>query len=100
MRLSLRAVAGTLVIYASTASGQAVTSYVTINEPAIKGEPDKIVCKKEETIGTRLGTKKLCLTVSEWNHRANAARWETERLQMGVCVPGAGCAIEGPGEPF
>jgi hypothetical protein len=100
MRLPLRAVAGIFVVFTSAASGQAITSYVTINQPAEKGEPDKIVCKKEEQIGTRLGTKKLCLTVSEWNQRALAGRAEAERLQMGVCVPGAGCAEEGPGEPF
>ena len=51
MRLSLRAVAGTLVIYASTASGQAVTSYVTINEPAIKA----ILAEVDGAIPVQLG---------------------------------------------
>lgn len=42
---------------------------------------NRIVCKKEERVGSRLGAKKVCLTVQEWNQRAAEDREETGRVQ-------------------
>ena len=42
----------------------------------------KIVCKKEETIGSRLAAKKVCLTVQEWKDLAEANREHTEKVQQ------------------
>ncbi len=88
-------------MFASVAPAQ-ISSYQTSRPAAVTGNPDKIVCQKEEKIGTRLGATKVCLTVSEWQSRAKIHREQTERIQMGVCVPGGG---EGPcntakGEPY
>ena len=47
-----------------------------------KAEVERIVCKKEIPIGSRLGAKKVCLSVKEWQDRANADRDETERAQQ------------------
>ena len=90
----LKIFAATAVLLATVAPAQTITSYRTINPAPVKGEPDKIVCQKEEKIGSRLAARKICLKVSEWNERAKIHRDQTERLQMGVCVPGAGCGGE------
>ena len=74
----------------SAAAPAQVTSYKTNNPAPLKGDANKIVCEKQEKIGTRLGAKKVCLTVAEWNERAKADRDMTERIQSGVCGQGEG----------
>jgi hypothetical protein len=46
-----------------------------------KNDPNRIVCKREETLGSRLGAKKVCLTVKEWQELSNANREHTEEIQ-------------------
>lgn len=46
-----------------------------------KSDVNRIVCRKQETIGSRLGAKKVCLTVKEWQERTAADREETDRVQ-------------------
>ncbi|HET8535266.1 MAG TPA: hypothetical protein VFL74_06925 [Sphingomicrobium sp.] len=82
----LKSLAAMAVLLSATASAQAVTSYRTNNPAPIKGDANKIVCQKEETIGTRLGGKKVCLTVAEWQARQQADRDQTERVQSGTRV--------------
>lgn len=45
-------------------------------------DPNRIVCKKEEGIGSRLAAKKVCLTVQEWKDLAEANREHTEKVQQ------------------
>jgi len=74
------------LVIAAEAPAQLITSYTTANPSRIKGDPNRIVCQKEETIGTRLGAKKVCLTVAEWQQRAKEDREQTERVQSGARV--------------
>ncbi len=85
------------VLISAAASAQTITSYRTNIATDLKGDPDKIVCKKEETIGTRLGSKKVCLTVADWNALARENRERTERIQSGTCQAGEG---QGCMDPF
>ena len=78
------------LLFSTAAPAQIVTSYRTANPSHIKGNPNRIVCQKEETIGTRLGAKKVCLTVKEWQDRAAADRTETERIQQSARAPSSG----------
>ena len=47
-----------------------------------KSEVNRIVCKKQEEIGSRLGAKKVCLTVKQWQDQADASREDIERIQQ------------------
>jgi hypothetical protein len=85
-----------LTLIVATAAPAQVTSYRTINPAPIKGDSNKLVCQKEETIGTRLGDKKICLTVSEWNDRKRDQRERTEQIQAGTCQVGEGQACLDP----
>ncbi len=49
-------------------------------------ELDKVVCKKEDSLGSRLSAKRVCLTVREWRQQAEDSREATERLQQGQGV--------------
>jgi hypothetical protein len=55
---------------------------------AKKSDADRIICQKEEQIGTRLAPKKVCLTVREWAERAQLNRAETERVQQNTYKSG------------
>ncbi|HWI77392.1 MAG TPA: hypothetical protein VNS53_09970 [Sphingomicrobium sp.] len=79
-RLLIGAVAGMLIASAA----QAQVSYVSNNLPAKKGDPNRIVCEQEEAIGTRLGGKRICMTVEQWNEKHNEHREFTERIQSGT----------------
>ena len=80
-----RILAATAILSASVATAQGI-SYQTDKPAPIKGDSDKIVCQKEEKIGTRLGATKVCLTVAEWRERREADRDITEKVQSGVRV--------------
>ena len=82
----LKSLMAMAVLVSAAAPAQVVTSYGTNNPAPIKGDANKIVCQKEETIGTRLGGKKVCLTVAEWQARQQADRDQTERVQSGTRV--------------
>jgi hypothetical protein len=49
---------------------------------------DKMVCKTEDTLGTRLGAHRVCATVREWKDQEDENRQATQAIQ-GV---GAGCS--------
>jgi hypothetical protein len=51
---------------------------------AKKSDVNRIICQKEEQIGTRLAPRKVCLTAKEWAERAKVGREETERVQQGT----------------
>ena len=71
-----------LVLVSSTAAAQ-VTS-IQSNNPAPKGgkqDLDRIVCEVDETTGTRLGARKVCKTVAEWQDLRSQTRTNVEMTQ-------------------
>lgn len=77
-------VIGALILSASPAVAQTAPTQApqAVDIPSTeKSDVNRIVCRKTETIGTRLGAKKVCLTVKEWQDRASADREETDRVQ-------------------
>ena len=86
-------VASALVIAAVPAAAQDTADPVAPQPIVVsteKSEVNRIVCKKQEQIGSRLGAKKVCLTVKEWQDRAAADRTETERIQQSARAPSSG----------
>jgi hypothetical protein len=51
---------------------------------ATKSDLDRIVCEKEEQIGTRLGARKVCKTVKEWQEQRRIQREDVERVQQNI----------------
>lgn len=68
----------------TTAAPAQVTSYERNNPAPVKGNPNTMVCKKDETLGTRLGARKVCLTVQQWTDKAKEHREFTEKIQSGT----------------
>lgn len=74
-------VTGALMLMASPAIAQTPTESAD-RQDAKKSDVNRIICQKEEQIGTRLAPKKVCLTAQEWAERAKVGRDETERAQL------------------
>jgi len=54
-------------------------------------DANRMVCHYEDMPGTKLGAHKICGPQSAWDARQQQAREMTEKIQMGTCVPYAGC---------
>lgn len=51
--------------------------------PAKKIDPlDRIVCRTEEGLGSRLNRKKVCMSLRDWKNQADDSRMEVEKLQQ------------------
>jgi len=44
---------------------------------------DKIVCRTEDTLGSRLKAHKVCATLREWKDQEDENRQEVDRVQQG-----------------
>lgn len=47
-----------------------------------KSDLNKVVCEKQETTGTRLGTKKVCMTVAQWIEFQNDVKDQMRRMEI------------------
>ena len=49
-------------------------------------DPNRIICEKEEVIGTRLGAKKVCKTWLEWQQQRQEHRNSVEKVQQNTNI--------------
>jgi hypothetical protein len=68
-----------LLMVAVAAPALAQTSG-TPTKPQQPAKP-KLICEKQEEIGTRLGGRKVCHTKEEWDQLRSAAREDLEKSQ-------------------
>jgi hypothetical protein len=69
-----------LALVATPATAQ-VTSLEAANQLPKTGNPDRIVCERQETTGTRLGARNVCLTVAQWAEKKREHRETVESIQ-------------------
>ena len=77
------AAAGVLLATGIPALADSASSSPT--QPTTKsndGEQNKVVCRRIESIGTRLNTKRVCRTKGEWDAEQAANRMDLERNQV------------------
>ncbi|MBA3577234.1 MAG: hypothetical protein H0W39_06455 [Sphingomonas sp.] len=72
-----------MALIATPALAQAPASASAVSD-STRNANERLICQKEEVIGSRLAAKKICLTAKEWKERADGGREETERVQMGT----------------
>ncbi|MGH8527071.1 MAG: hypothetical protein ACREXY_23550 [Gammaproteobacteria bacterium] len=53
-------------------------------------DPNRMVCQREETTGTRLGARKVCLTAAQWEEKRREHREQIERAQQNVGIKNDG----------
>jgi len=74
-------IAAALALLASSPALAQVTS-ISTNNPAPKGQDlNKIVCEVDQTTGSRLGARKVCKTVLEWQQMRTEQREHVEGVQ-------------------
>ena len=49
----------------------------------IAKDPNEVVCEKQEVLGSRVASKKVCMTRSEWAERRRLERQEIDKAQVG-----------------
>lgn len=84
MTIKVFAIAG-LFLLASGAPVLADTASSSGSQPTTKAEdndPNKVICRRIESIGTRLSTKRVCRTKGEWDAEQAANRMDLERNQV------------------
>lgn len=74
--------AAVLMVMTAPVAAQTTPASVPAGKTEATSDALKIVCKKEEAIGSRLAAKKVCLTVQEWKDLAEANREHTEKVQQ------------------
>ena len=80
---------GRVLIFLSAAALAApATAQITFDNSApaapsqtIQQGSDKLICEKEDTIGTRLGARKVCLTALQWQQKKQEQREDFEKVQ-------------------
>ena len=58
-------------------------------------DPNQIVCEKEEVLGSRLATRKVCMTRAQWAEQRRTDRENVERSQTQLCLPQNGACAAG-----
>ena len=87
----MRLVALTAALTIPALVGAQTTSVIPTTKAAATKKPDpldKIVCRTEDTLGTRLGAHRVCASVRDWQEQAEQNRQAAELMQ-GV---GVGCS--------
>ncbi|AQR74059.1 hypothetical protein [Sphingomonas sp. LM7] len=54
-------------------------------------DPNEVICKKEDVLGSRLQTRKVCMTRAEWAEQRLLDRHNVEKSQTNTCQRQAGC---------
>jgi len=54
---------------------------VSAQEEKEKKDQNRIVCRKEKSTGSRVASKKVCMTVAQWNAAKQNTRQALERNQ-------------------
>lgn len=54
----------------------------TAGEKKADKDPNRMVCEKQEVVGSRLATKRVCMTAAEWEAKRREERQMIDRSQI------------------
>jgi invasion protein IalB len=81
--MKLRSTFSLMVAAACSTSLAAQTTQAPTSQPPKKAlDPNEVVCEKQEVLGSRLATQKICHTRAEWAELRRNDRQEIERVQV------------------
>ena len=70
-----------VVAFGATAAVAQVSSIESSRPDTQSQDPNKVVCERVETTGTRLGAKRVCMTSAQWADQRREQREDLERVQ-------------------
>jgi hypothetical protein len=53
-----------------------------------KGDPNRIICRTEDEIGSRIKKVRICLTAAEWRARAQNIGTDIEKREAAIAKTG------------
>jgi hypothetical protein len=53
-------------------------------------DPNRIICERQGVVGSRLATKRVCMTAAEWEIRRREDREALEKAQLNRTSPSGG----------
>jgi predicted ATP-grasp superfamily ATP-dependent carboligase len=68
-----------VLLFATLASIPAIA--LAGEKKADNKDPNRIICEKQEVLGSRVATKKVCLTAAQWEDRRREDREAIEKGQ-------------------
>jgi hypothetical protein len=88
--MNARSKVGLAIVSATMMSAPLNAEGTASSAPAIAtnkaGDAGEIVCEKIPMIGSRLATKKICMTRSQWAETKRQDRQAVEKAQASPCV--------------
>lgn len=84
-------IAGAAIVAASLLSLFATSATAREDSKRKAPDPNEVICKKEDVLGSRLQSRKVCRTRAEWAEQRQIDRHNVERSQTGSCQRQAGC---------
>lgn len=85
MRFGASAIVAAVVLAASSSAALAQQTEPTQNSAAAvakPADPNEVICEKQGETGSRLATKRVCMTRGQWADLKSQDRQETERVQV------------------
>ena len=70
-----------LVVSSAAAIAQAPTETATTTKVGPGNDPNEIVCRRQQEIGSRLNTRRVCRTRAEWAQLRDQTRQVVDRVQ-------------------
>lgn len=70
-----------LTIAAIVALGLASTAALADENKTERKDPNRVICEKQEVVGSRLATKRVCMTAAEWEAKRLEERQAIDRTQ-------------------
>lgn len=72
-----------LVLGAAPASSQSQPT----GQPAAQKDPNRVICQRVEQIGSRLMSKRICMTAAQWDEQRRQDRQALQDLQQRQTEP-------------
>jgi hypothetical protein len=80
----------TMIALAAPAAGQNASPAQSAAPAVSKAkDPDRIICERQEEIGSRLGGKKVCKTAAQWDEERQQERDALDKFQRQNTSTGA-----------
>jgi hypothetical protein len=77
-----------IVVFAALSLAPAIAAAET--KKADTKDPNRVICEKQEVLGSRVATKKVCMTAAQWEDRRREDRDAIDKGQRQVAVPNGG----------
>ncbi|HVU31565.1 MAG TPA: hypothetical protein VHE36_14305 [Sphingomicrobium sp.] len=77
--LKVLLVSGLLLTAAPAVAQTQATPASTAPQAKSKDDPDRVICQNQEQIGSRIATKRVCMTAAQWKEHDAALRQQLDQ---------------------